>query len=204
MESGNQTPMVERHQTRADQVVTMARRHAEEIRASAEEEAERVLLEAEREAARRHEERARQAEELRITAEREAQRVVLEAEREAARRHEEQARQAEELRVTAEQEAQRVVREAEREAARRREERLEAERRELTQDTDPSSSDAWQRLRELVTECKQRNQRNGTLLKARAETVRIALKTLCGSDPDLYSPTGRAPARADARKLGTA
>ena len=83
-------------------------------------------------------------------------------------------------------------------------ERLEAERRELTQDTDPSSSDAWQRLRELVTECKQRNQRNGTLLKARAETVRIALKTLRGSDPDLYSPTGRAPARADARKLGTA
>jgi hypothetical protein len=130
MESGNQTPMVERHQTRADQVVAMARRHAEEIRASAEEEAERVLLEAEREAARRHEERARQAEELRITAEREAQRVVLEAEREAARRHEEQARQAEELRVTAEQDAQRVVREAEREAARRREERLEAERRE--------------------------------------------------------------------------
>jgi len=83
-------------------------------------------------------------------------------------------------------------------------ERLEAERRELTQDTDPSSSDAWQRLRELVTECKQRNQRNGTLLKARAETVRIALKTLRGSEPDLYSPTGRAPARADARKLGTA
>jgi hypothetical protein len=89
MGSGNQTPMVERHQTRADQVLAMARRHADEIRASAEEEAERVLLEAEREAARRHEERSRQAEALRITTEQEAQRVLLEAEREAARRREE-------------------------------------------------------------------------------------------------------------------
>jgi hypothetical protein len=130
MGSGNQAPVVERHQTRADQVIAMARRHAEEIRATAEEEAERVLLEAEREAARRNEERARQAEELRITAEQEAQRVVLDAEREAARRREEQARQAEELRLSAEQDAQRVLLEAEREAARRREERLEADRRE--------------------------------------------------------------------------
>ena len=83
-------------------------------------------------------------------------------------------------------------------------ERLEAERRALTPESDLPSSDEWQRLRELVSECKRRNQRNGTLLKARAETVRIALKTLRGSEPDLYSPTGRAPARADARKLGTA
>jgi hypothetical protein len=89
MGNGNQTPLVERHQTRADQVVATARRHAEEIRAIAEEEAERVLLEAEREAARRHEERSRQAEELRITAEQEAQRVLLEAQREAARRRDE-------------------------------------------------------------------------------------------------------------------
>ena len=89
MESDNQTPMVERHQTRADQVLAMARRHADEIRAGAEEEAERVLLEAEREAARRHEERARQAEELRISTEQEAERVLLEARREAARRRDE-------------------------------------------------------------------------------------------------------------------
>ena len=89
MGSGNQSPMVERHQTRADQVLAMARRHADEIRASAEEEAERVLLEAEREAVRRHEARAREADELRITAEQEAQRVLLEAEREAARRRDE-------------------------------------------------------------------------------------------------------------------
>jgi hypothetical protein len=58
MGSDNQTPLVERHQARADQVVATARRHAEEIRAIAEEEAERVLAEAEREAARRLEEQA--------------------------------------------------------------------------------------------------------------------------------------------------
>jgi hypothetical protein len=56
MGSDDQTPMVERQQTRAGQVVAMARRHADEIRASAESEAERVLLEAEREAARHREE----------------------------------------------------------------------------------------------------------------------------------------------------
>lgn len=83
-------------------------------------------------------------------------------------------------------------------------ERLESERRELTQQADLASSQEWRRLRELVTECKERNQRNGTLLKARAENVRIALKTLRGSEPDLYSASGRAPARGDARKLGTA
>jgi hypothetical protein len=44
MGSGNQSPMVERHQTRVDQVIAMARRHAEEIRASAEEEAEPLVV----------------------------------------------------------------------------------------------------------------------------------------------------------------
>ena len=56
MDSIEQSPL-ERHQTRADQVVAMARRHADEIRAAAEEEADRLLRNAEREAARRDEER---------------------------------------------------------------------------------------------------------------------------------------------------
>jgi hypothetical protein len=56
MENSNQPP-VDRDQTRADQVVAMARRHAEEIRAAAEQDAERRLVEAEREIMRRHEER---------------------------------------------------------------------------------------------------------------------------------------------------
>ncbi len=47
---------VDRYQSRADQVVALARRHADEIRATAEQEADRVLREAEQTAARRHEE----------------------------------------------------------------------------------------------------------------------------------------------------
>lgn len=83
-------------------------------------------------------------------------------------------------------------------------EKLESERRNLTEEVDLGGSQEWQRLRELVTECKNRNRRNGTLLQARAESVRIALKTLRGSEPDLYGATGRASARTEARKLGTA
>jgi flagella synthesis protein FlgN len=83
-------------------------------------------------------------------------------------------------------------------------EQLEAQRRTLSQEDAPASTTEWQRLRELVAECKERNQRNGTLLKARAENVRIALKTLRGSEPELYSATGRTPSHTDARTLGTA
>jgi flagellar biosynthesis protein FlgN len=83
-------------------------------------------------------------------------------------------------------------------------EKLESERRELVHGDDAGDAPDWQRLRELVARCKDENQRNGTLLKARAETVRVALKTLRGSEPDLYGATGRTPTRADARKLGTA
>jgi flagellar biosynthesis/type III secretory pathway chaperone len=83
-------------------------------------------------------------------------------------------------------------------------ERLEAERRELAQHDDLASGPEWQRLRELIGRCKDQNQRNGTLLQARAENVRVALKTLRGSEPELYGATGRTPTRADARKLGTA
>jgi flagella synthesis protein FlgN len=80
-------------------------------------------------------------------------------------------------------------------------ERLESERRELG---GGAESTDWQRLRELIARCKEQNQRNGTLLKARAENVRIALKALRGGDPELYGSTGRAPARTDLRPLGTA
>lgn len=83
-------------------------------------------------------------------------------------------------------------------------EKLESERGALAQQGEAPSATAWQRLRELVAECKERNQRNGTLLKARAENVRIAIKTLRGSEPELYGATGRTPSRTDARTLGTA
>jgi flagella synthesis protein FlgN len=82
-------------------------------------------------------------------------------------------------------------------------EKLESERRALAP-VDDVLDPAWQRLREVIAQCKEQNNRNGLLLKARAENVRVALKTLRGSDPELYSATGRAPSRPDARTLGTA
>lgn len=83
-------------------------------------------------------------------------------------------------------------------------EKLESERRKLAEQDDGGETGAWQRLRDVVAQCKEQNQRNGLLLKARAENVRIALKTLRGTEPELYGATGRAPSRAGARTLGTA
>ena len=83
-------------------------------------------------------------------------------------------------------------------------EKLESERRELAQPDDASSAAEWQPLRDLLARCKEQNQRNGTLLTARAESVRSALKTLRGSEPELYGASGRTPSRVDARTLGTA
>jgi flagellar biosynthesis/type III secretory pathway chaperone len=83
-------------------------------------------------------------------------------------------------------------------------ERLETQRRELTDPGDPTADQDRQRLHDLIARCKAQNERNGTLLRARAENVRIALKTLRGAEPELYGATGRTPARADARPLGTA
>lgn len=83
-------------------------------------------------------------------------------------------------------------------------EKLESQRRALARGDDADGAPEWQRLRDVIGRCKEQNQRNGLLLKARAENVRVALKTLRGSEPELYGATGRAPARADARTLGTA
>ena len=83
-------------------------------------------------------------------------------------------------------------------------ERLELERRQLAEHAGDQAQADWQRLRELIARCKEQNQKNGALLNARAENVRIALKALRGGEPELYGATGRAPARADARPLGTA
>jgi flagellar biosynthesis/type III secretory pathway chaperone len=83
-------------------------------------------------------------------------------------------------------------------------ERLESERRELAPDDGATHVEEWQRLRELIARCKEQNHRNGTLLNARAENVRSALKALRGSEPELYGASGRAPGRTGARPLGTA
>ena len=83
-------------------------------------------------------------------------------------------------------------------------ERLESERSGLVLRDDAAVTAEWQRLRELVARCKEHNHLNGTLLHARAENVRIALKALRGSEPELYGASGRAGGHAGARPLGTA
>jgi len=94
-------------------------------------------------------------------------------------------------------------------------EALESERRGLTEaiaasvlrasaHADVEAAPEWRQLLDLIAECKQQNQRNGALVKARSEQVRIALRTLRGSGPDLYSPSGRTPSTMEARPLGTA
>lgn len=84
-------------------------------------------------------------------------------------------------------------------------ETLEARRRALAADGDAQLESAeWRRLRELVADCQRRNQRNGALLKARADNVRVALNALRGTEPELYGPQGRQPGRGDPRPLGTA
>jgi flagella synthesis protein FlgN len=82
-------------------------------------------------------------------------------------------------------------------------ERLEAQRQQLAAAAGADETD-WARLRELVARCKEQNQKNGALLKARADNVRVALQALRGAEPELYGATGRAPPRAGARPLGTA
>ena len=62
----------------------------------------------------------------------------------------------------------------------------------------------WRRLLDLIGECKQQNERNGALVKARSEQVRTALRALRGTEPDLYGRSGLAPAAGDARSLGRA
>lgn len=62
----------------------------------------------------------------------------------------------------------------------------------------------WQSLLMLIAECKERNQRNGALLKARTDQVRTALKILRGSDPEFYAASGLTPSPRSARSLGSA
>ena len=57
---------------------------------------------------------------------------------------------------------------------------------------------------ELVAACKKQNLRNGALVKARSEQVRLALQTLQGSEPGLYDPNGLKPSARSLRPLGTA
>jgi flagellar biosynthesis/type III secretory pathway chaperone len=85
-------------------------------------------------------------------------------------------------------------------------ETLEAQRAALSASVGNEARTAteWQRLRTLIAECKARNDKNGMLLKARADNVRSVLKSLRGAEHELYGRKGIAPSRGDARPLGKA
>jgi flagellar biosynthesis/type III secretory pathway chaperone len=63
---------------------------------------------------------------------------------------------------------------------------------------------AWDTLLGLIEQCKTQNQRNGALVKARSEQVRIALEALRGSEHTSYEPGGLKPYLRSGRRLGTA
>jgi len=69
---------------------------------------------------------------------------------------------------------------------------------------DRSRPAEWRALLDLIAECKQQNDRNGALVKARSEQVRIALRALRGTEAALYDPSGLEHATRSARPLGTA
>jgi flagella synthesis protein FlgN len=69
---------------------------------------------------------------------------------------------------------------------------------------DQSRPAEWRELLKLVAECKEQNQRNGALVKARSEQVRIALRALRGTEAALYDPSGVEHSTRSARPLGTA
>jgi flagella synthesis protein FlgN len=90
-------------------------------------------------------------------------------------------------------------------------EALEVERRHLTEAihaelaaAGPEAEPSWDQLLHLIAECKQQNQRNGALLKARAEQVRAALQLLRGSESNCYDASGFASAPRAARTLASA
>jgi flagellar biosynthesis/type III secretory pathway chaperone len=86
-------------------------------------------------------------------------------------------------------------------------EALEIERRNLNSAGDETAerdSPQWRTLLGLISACKDHNQRNGALLKARSEQVQIALQALRGSEPGFYDPSGLKPSARSARQLGTA
>ena len=82
-------------------------------------------------------------------------------------------------------------------------ETLERERRLMAQV--PNSDTAqphWQRLLELMEECRRRNERNGALVNLRREQVDQALKVLRGAELELYDASGLR-ARGPASRQGS-
>lgn len=88
-------------------------------------------------------------------------------------------------------------------------ETLEQERRALTALEAGAARGAeaqskWRELLGLIAQCKERNQRNGVLVKARWEQVATALKTLRGAESELYDAKGLGREMPNRHRLGSA
>jgi flagellar biosynthesis/type III secretory pathway chaperone len=91
-------------------------------------------------------------------------------------------------------------------------ETLEQERRqlsaalqiELSSVDDQDAAFKWRELLELISECRRRNQQNGSLVKARREQVVNVLKALQGTELELYGARGLEHMAHGARQFGSA
>ena len=75
---------------------------------------------------------------------------------------------------------------------------------ELSADAGDDAGERWRKLLSLIEECRERNQRNGAMVKARRDQVLEALKLLRGSELELYDSSGLKPASSLANPLGSA
>lgn len=68
---------------------------------------------------------------------------------------------------------------------------------------DPVTS-GWSEVLDLIKQCRERNQRNGALAKARREQVMAALNLIRGGDDGVYNESGSVARGVGARALGEA
>lgn len=87
-------------------------------------------------------------------------------------------------------------------------ETLERARQDLVEpgqaDRADGSASRWSEVLELIKQCRERNQRNGALAKARREQVMATLNLLRGSDDSVYDESGSVARGVGARVLGEA
>ena len=80
----------------------------------------------------------------------------------------------------------------------------EALRIKLSTNSGDDASVRWTGLLELIEECRERNQANSALVRARREQVLEALKILRGTELGLYDASGLKPTANGVRPLGSA
>jgi len=69
---------------------------------------------------------------------------------------------------------------------------------------DSDTGGKWRELLAILEQCRQRNQRNGALVRARREQVLAALRLLGGTESELYDSKGFESVARNAQRLGSA